>query len=508
MATYSDGSTANSTASGATLDVTGIDAAVGDLLVLFAAADNAGTSGVSSTSTSVTDAAGNTWTNQAQTNRTVGAANDGSTLTVWTCLVTNALVAATITINFSPNTTCKAAGLQKAVPAAGCAMAIAAVGPGVTGSSTGRSSGAVSVALGQTMIGACAVEENATVTADSDTSNGNWSTALVSLANGGAAGTSQTLSIQRKTVTATGNQTYNTTTASSRDWALNYLLAYEATAGTLATTDAVDAGSVAATTASVGTLDTTDAADAGDIAATTVSIGTMATTEATDAAALAATTASVGAMDATGAADRARFIVPIFDDQAGTRASSIRILVQFDWPTEAVSRLWDGSGPFVDLDGNVWKGCTLADGIDDIEMAINGEAAALNVALMGVGAADADAVWLSYTDEEIVGAVVRIMIQPCDAQDQPVGDREVMFTGRIDNIIFDDAVTGDRPVSAITAEVTNRFTLRRLENGGVLSDTDQRARSAALNPEEEPDRFAERVPLLEDKTIAWPKWRS
>lgn len=190
------------------------------------------------------------------------------------------------------------------------------------------------------------------------------------------------------------------------------------------------------------------------------------------------------------------------------RPKSIRILVQFDWPTGAVSRLWDGAGPFVDSDANVWKGCSLADGIDDIEMAINGEAAALNMALMGVGAADADAVWLSYTKEQIVGALVRIMIQPCDDEDRAIGSQEVMFTGRIDNIIFDDAVSGDRPVSSIIAQVTNRFTLRRLENGGVLSDTDQRARSAAINPDAPPDRFADRVPGLEDKTTAWPKWRS
>lgn len=189
------------------------------------------------------------------------------------------------------------------------------------------------------------------------------------------------------------------------------------------------------------------------------------------------------------------------------RPKSIRILVQFDWPTGAVSRLWDGSGPFVDSDANVWKGCSLADGIDDIEQAINGEAAAINIALMGVGAPEADAVWLSYTKEEIVGAVVRIMIQPCDGEDQPFGARGVMFTGRIDNVVFDDAVSGDRPTSTIIAEVTNRFTLRRLENGGVLSDPDQRARSVAVNPTADPDRFCERVPLLEDKTVAWPKWR-
>lgn len=187
--------------------------------------------------------------------------------------------------------------------------------------------------------------------------------------------------------------------------------------------------------------------------------------------------------------------------------ASLRILVQFDWPTGAVSRLWDGAGPVVDPSANVWRGSSFADGIEDIEQAINGEAAAINIALMGVGAPEADAVWLSYTKEQIVGATVRIMIQPCDDEDQPMGDREVMFTGRIDNVIFDDAVSGDRPTSTIIAEVTNRFTLRRLENGGVLSDPDQRARSAAMNPTADPDRFAERVPLLEDKTVAWPKWR-
>lgn len=185
---------------------------------------------------------------------------------------------------------------------------------------------------------------------------------------------------------------------------------------------------------------------------------------------------------------------------------SIRILVQIDWPTEDVSRLWDGAGPFVDDDGEKWKGCTLNDDLDAIEQAINGEAYTLNLSLMGVGAADADAAWLSYTNDEIIGGIVRIMIQPCDQNDQPEGDREVMFTGRIDNIIFDDSVDGERARSMITVEVTNRFTLRRLTNGGVLSDADQRARSAAVNPSEDPDRFAERVPLLEDKTIVWPRY--
>lgn len=188
--------------------------------------------------------------------------------------------------------------------------------------------------------------------------------------------------------------------------------------------------------------------------------------------------------------------------------ASLRILVQVDWPTGAVSRLWDGAGVFVDVDGNMWKGCSLTEGLDAVEQAINGEASTLNLSLTGVASAAADEAWLSNDRGEIIDGVVRIMIQPCDGADQPVGAREVMFTGRIDNIIIDDTVTEDRQSSNVTVEVTNRFTLRRLTNGGVLSDTDQRARSASVNPDAPPDLFAERVPLLEDKTIAWPKWRS
>lgn len=471
MATFTDGPTANSTVSGATLAVTGVDAAVGDLLVLACAADNSGASGAISTSTSITDAAGNTWTSRAQTNESGGGVNaGGTTLSVWTCLVTSALTAASITINFSPNTPAKAAAIQRIQPASGCAIVFDAVGPGVNGTGTTHSSGAVDVPLGSTIFGFTSVETSAAITPDSDTTNGTWSTQQTVTATGGSAATSQVLSVQRKTATASGNQTYDTSTAASREYALNYLVVHEETTGSLAATDTADG---AAFVTAVATLGTMAAAETQDL------VGFVALT--------------VG--------DRPGVI-------SSARVKSIRILVQFDWPTGAVSRLWDGAGPFVDADGNVWRGCSLAEGIDDLEMAINGEAAALNIALMGVGATNADAVWLSYTNDQIVGAVVRFMIQPCDYGDQPIGTREVVFTGRIDNVIFDDAVVGDRPTSTITAEVTNRFTLRRLENGGVLSDTDQRARSAAFNPDAAPDRFAERVPLLEDRTIAWPKWRS
>lgn len=187
---------------------------------------------------------------------------------------------------------------------------------------------------------------------------------------------------------------------------------------------------------------------------------------------------------------------------------SIRIMIQIDWPSSAIDRLWDGAGPFVDSDGEVWHGCSLPDDLDEIEQVINGEAYVLNLSLMNVAAEDAALHWLSYTESQIVGGVVKIMIQPCDAEDQPLGAREVMFTGRVDNVIFEDLVVNGRPVSTITAEVANRFNMRRLKHGGVLSDADQRARSAAVNPGEDPDRFCERIPLLQDKTINWPRFTS
>ena len=187
---------------------------------------------------------------------------------------------------------------------------------------------------------------------------------------------------------------------------------------------------------------------------------------------------------------------------------SIRILIQIDWVdvAETVSRLWDGSGPYIDADLNVWVGAAALSGITGVDMAINGEAVVLNIELSGVNSTNSDLAWLSFTNNEIIGSIFRILIQTCDDYDQPVGDPEVKFTGTIDNIIFHDKAAGDDSTSILIVEVVNRFTLRRIINGSVLSDTDQKARAAILNPAGNPDRFAERVPLMLDKTVSWPQW--
>lgn len=187
--------------------------------------------------------------------------------------------------------------------------------------------------------------------------------------------------------------------------------------------------------------------------------------------------------------------------------TSIRILAQLDFPSKTV-RLWDGSGGvFVDADGNTYRPCVLTESaLDQLELAINAEAFTLPLTLSGIDTTTADTIWEDYQAGEIIGSRVRILIQDCDELDQPVGSPDVVFTGTIDNIIFDDAAADDQILSTITVEITNRFTLRTLTNGAVLSDVDQKARSALLNPSAPPDRFCERMPTLIDLTIRWPNW--
>lgn len=187
---------------------------------------------------------------------------------------------------------------------------------------------------------------------------------------------------------------------------------------------------------------------------------------------------------------------------------SIRILVRFDWPNGVVSRLWDGAGPLVDVDGYVWQGLRLLEGLDDIEHAMNGEAYTLSMALSGASANWSDVAWEDYQDGNIIDGGVRLLIQPCDQWDQPQGSPEVRFTGIVDNIKFEEFVQNRQPHSTITVDCRNRFTLRRVSNGAVLSDTDQRARSAILNPSAPPDRFAAHVPKMRDRNLIWPRYTS
>lgn len=184
---------------------------------------------------------------------------------------------------------------------------------------------------------------------------------------------------------------------------------------------------------------------------------------------------------------------------------SIRVMCRIDFPGKTM-RLWDGAGPMLGTDGEVWVGVRLNEGLDQIESAMNGEAATLMLSLSGVDQTISDLAYEDLEAGDVIDSKVQILIQPCDEWDQPVGDAEVKFTGFVDNMPSDDAVNGDQVTSTIVLEVRNRFDLRTLTSGAVLSDVDQRARSAVLNPGAPSDRFAERVPGLSDKVIVWPRY--
>lgn len=184
---------------------------------------------------------------------------------------------------------------------------------------------------------------------------------------------------------------------------------------------------------------------------------------------------------------------------------SIRILMQVDFPSQTI-RVWDGSGPYLDGDANVWRGSGALPNLDGIESALNAEAITFAFVVSGVPAWLADLAYQEHEAGDVIGSRVRILIQPCDEHDQPVGDPEVRVTATVDNLPFDDTVANDEWTSTITLECTNRFSLRNIVSGSVYSDVDQRAISARINPEAPQDDFCRRVPENADKTLSWPGW--
>lgn len=187
--------------------------------------------------------------------------------------------------------------------------------------------------------------------------------------------------------------------------------------------------------------------------------------------------------------------------------ASLRVLCQVDLPSGTL-RFWDGSGgPFVGDDGEIYRACVLTDdALAQIEAAINAEAFTLSLVLSGVDVETSNSIWEDYRDGNIVGSKFRILLQKCDDFEQPTGAPIIKFTGTVSNLNFIDQASGSSISSTIQVDVANRFTLRNVTNGGVLSDVDQRARARILNPSAPDDKFCERIPGLKDRTIRWPKW--
>jgi hypothetical protein len=186
--------------------------------------------------------------------------------------------------------------------------------------------------------------------------------------------------------------------------------------------------------------------------------------------------------------------------------TAIKILCRMDFPSSTV-RLWSGSEPYIDVDGYVWRSCRLDDaGLDAIEAAVNGETVTLSLALEGVDPQISDIAWQETEAGDVIGAIVQILAQDVDAENNPIDAADVLFTGTIDNIQFGDSADANGIRSSISIECVNRFALRTQTSGRVLSAVDQRARSAVLNLGANPDEFCDRTPGLAEKVIRWPNW--
>lgn len=234
-ATVTNVGTNTSTSSGSTLTLGSVTAAVGDWLVVMVAADNAGAGGAIAATQSVSDDAGNTYTlRNTVTIRDPGSANAGCEFAPFTCEVTSALSGGTITVNFSPNVTSKAILAYRVQPGSGETISFArASATGSVGGSTTQTCGrSVSVDANEYIFAGNAIETNTTVTGDSDTTDGSWSTMLTAVANTGSDLTSMTVSGQWKGPgTSLNFQSRATTTAASKQFAGRALvLLCEATA--------------------------------------------------------------------------------------------------------------------------------------------------------------------------------------------------------------------------------------------------------------------------------------
>lgn len=187
---------------------------------------------------------------------------------------------------------------------------------------------------------------------------------------------------------------------------------------------------------------------------------------------------------------------------------SLRILCEAILPDTTV-RIWDGSGGvFVDDDGELYRPAQFTDdALQQIEAAINGEAYTLPLSLISLASSVADQIWQYDETQTIQGSTFIVKLKVLDEDEQPDDQEPIrVFTGQIDNLDVMDESTEDGIMSRVNLEITNRFTLRTLNSGAVLSDVDQRARSKLLNPNATDDLFCQRVPRMRDKTIKWPNW--
>ena len=205
------------TVTGVGLELGPVTANVGDMIIVITGAN--GGSFIGGGFGAIDEAVGSTnvWNIRTRTISGIGAE-----IAVIDCVLTTALDEATISI-VGATGQWSTGRVYRIVPSAGSVSHVA-TGTVAGTTTTAHNASTVSVTDKQIIFGIAAINTDDTITLDSDTTNGNWSSETVVLADGGLDSQSCSLVTQWKIVNATGNQSWGVTTVSSRSSARNYLI--------------------------------------------------------------------------------------------------------------------------------------------------------------------------------------------------------------------------------------------------------------------------------------------
>lgn len=197
--------------------------AAGTLGVLGIALDNAGAAGASTVcNTTMTDSVGNVWTVRQNGLFDNGAANAGVEIAIYTAPITTQITTSdTVTVDFTgKSVTAKVVAFWELSSSVGTVVySTGALGTGATTSTPSVTTS--SITSGDAVVGFLGIENSAAPTADSDTTNGSWSSqqaAFTGFSTTGITGASQV-----KVVTATATQTYNPTLGGSFDTMIGWI---------------------------------------------------------------------------------------------------------------------------------------------------------------------------------------------------------------------------------------------------------------------------------------------
>ena len=204
----------------------------GTMGVCMVVTDNAQGSGATAmwSDTTKTDSVGNVWTRRENTNYDPGAANAGTAFAIFTApITTNFSGLGNLTLNLTAATTPKVGVFWEVSSSAGSVdydtsgVKSAMATSGQTGTAVQLTTGSVT----NTWAVLCFVgaEGSSTITGDSDTTNGSWSSQQSVAA--GTTTTGQHIGSQGKVVTATATQSYDVTLGTSEDWNAGWVVIKE-----------------------------------------------------------------------------------------------------------------------------------------------------------------------------------------------------------------------------------------------------------------------------------------